>query len=222
MRGAVDFMLPLRGFVELKDVSFSYRAGQPILQKLDIQLQAGEKVALVGISGSGKSTTAKLIARLYDAEGGTVKIDGIDVRGVRLESLRTNICYVMQEGILFDRTLKENLLPYDRLQRLKICVAQSRLQTLKNCSVDSPKVGTRHSDREAILYLEANGNESLWLVQYCNALPCSCLMNRPQLLMPLMNKGFSRVWRANYQIKRFSSSSRIGSLRSNGLIELLS
>jgi ABC-type bacteriocin/lantibiotic exporter with double-glycine peptidase domain len=107
---AVDLVPPVRGFVELKDVSFSYRAGERVLQKLNIKLEAGERVALVGISGSGKSTIAKLIARLYDPERGTVYVDGIDVRSVRLESLRTNVCYVMQEGILFDRTLKENLL----------------------------------------------------------------------------------------------------------------
>jgi ABC-type bacteriocin/lantibiotic exporter with double-glycine peptidase domain len=107
---AVNFILPVRGWVEMKGISFSYRARQPVLQELDLRLEAGEKVALVGISGSGKSTIAKLIARLYDAERGTVCIDRTDVRNVRLESLRTKICYVMQEGILFDRTLKENLL----------------------------------------------------------------------------------------------------------------
>jgi ABC-type bacteriocin/lantibiotic exporter with double-glycine peptidase domain len=107
---AVNFISPVRGCVEMKGVSFSYRTRQPVLQELDLRLEAGQKVALVGISGSGKSTIAKLIARLYDAERGTVSIDGMDVRNVRLESLRTRICYVMQEGILFDRTLKENLL----------------------------------------------------------------------------------------------------------------
>jgi ABC-type bacteriocin/lantibiotic exporter with double-glycine peptidase domain len=107
---AVNFISPVRGCVEMKGVSFSYRTRQPVLQQLDLRLEAGEKVALVGISGSGKSTIAKLIARLYDAERGSVCIDGMDVRNVRLESLRTRICYVMQEGILFDRTLKENLL----------------------------------------------------------------------------------------------------------------
>jgi ABC-type bacteriocin/lantibiotic exporter with double-glycine peptidase domain len=107
---AVNFISPVRGCVEMKGVSFSYRTRQPVLQELDLRLEAGEKVALVGMSGSGKSTIAKLIARLYDAERGSVSIDGMDLRNVRLESLRTRICYVMQEGILFDRTLKENLL----------------------------------------------------------------------------------------------------------------
>jgi len=63
-----------------------------------------------GVSGSGKSTIAKLIARLYDVNQGVVRIDGIDVRDLRLESLRTRICYLMQEAVLFDRTVRENLL----------------------------------------------------------------------------------------------------------------
>jgi ABC-type multidrug transport system fused ATPase/permease subunit len=107
---AINFNSPVRGCVEMNGVSFSYRSRQPVLQELTLRLEAGEKIALAGISGSSKSTIAKLLARLYDAENGTVCIDGTDVRNVRLENLRTKICYVMQEGILFDRTLKENLL----------------------------------------------------------------------------------------------------------------
>jgi ABC-type bacteriocin/lantibiotic exporter with double-glycine peptidase domain len=109
-RDAVCFPTPVRGYVEMKDVSFSYCNGQPVLQKLNLKLGAGEKVALVGVSGSGKSTVAKLIARLYDTDCGGVYIDGVDVRNIRLESLRTRICYLTQDAVLFDRTLKENLL----------------------------------------------------------------------------------------------------------------
>ena len=107
---AICLPSPVRGHVKIEDLSFSYRNGQPVLQKLNLKLEAGEKVALVGISGSGKSTVAKLIARLYDTNRGAVYIDGIDVRNIRLESLRTRICYLMQDAVLFDRTLKENLL----------------------------------------------------------------------------------------------------------------
>jgi len=130
---AVYLPSPLKGYVEMEDVSFSYRTGQPVLQKLDLKLEAGEKVALVGVSGSGKSTIAKLIARLYDAERGTVYIDGTDVRSVRLESLRTRICYVMQEGILFDRTLKENLLlgrPAATIKELRAAIEIADLEEL--------------------------------------------------------------------------------------------
>jgi ABC-type bacteriocin/lantibiotic exporter with double-glycine peptidase domain len=107
---AVYLPTPVRGHVKIEDVSFSYRNGQPVLQKFNLRLEAGEKVALVGISGSGKSTVAKVIARLYDTDRGAVYIDGINIRNIRLESLRTRVCYLMQDAILFDRTLKENLL----------------------------------------------------------------------------------------------------------------
>src|SRR5258708_9863204 len=107
---AVHYSSPIRGYIEMERVSFSYRNGPPVLEGLDLKLEAGEKVALVGVSGSGKSTVTKLIARLYDVNQGAVYVDGIDVRNVSLESLRTRVCYLMQDAVLFDRTLKENLL----------------------------------------------------------------------------------------------------------------
>jgi len=130
---AVYLPSPVRGYVDMEHVSFSYRTDQPVLQKLDLKLEGGEKVALVGVSGSGKSTVAKLIARLYDAEHGAVCIDGIDVRNVRLESLRTRVCYVMQEGILFDRTLKDNLLlgrPTATTKELRLAIEIADLEEL--------------------------------------------------------------------------------------------
>ncbi len=107
---AVTFLPRSAGYAELKGVCFSYRNGPLVLDGLNLRLEPGEKVALVGFSGSGKSTIAKLIARLYDVSKGAVCIDGIDVRSVRLESLRTKVGYVLQDAVLFDRTLKENLL----------------------------------------------------------------------------------------------------------------
>jgi len=107
---AVRLRSPLRGHLEMEGIFFSYRNGPSVLEGLDLKLEAGEKVALVGVSGSGKSTITKLIARLYDVNQGTVYIDGIDVRDIRLESLRMKVCYLMQDAVLFDRTLKENLL----------------------------------------------------------------------------------------------------------------
>ncbi len=104
------FPSPTRGYVEMRAVSFSYSGRQPVLQGFDLKLEAGIKVGLVGVSGSGKSTVAKLIARLYDVDSGTVYIDGIDIRELRLGCLRTKVCYVMQDAVLFDRTLKENVL----------------------------------------------------------------------------------------------------------------
>ena len=108
--GAVHLPSPSQGHVELQGVSFSYGKGAPVVDGLGLTLEAGEKVALVGVSGSGKSTITKLIARLYDVNQGAVYIDGMDVRDVHLESLRTKVCYLMQDAVLFDRTLRENLL----------------------------------------------------------------------------------------------------------------
>ena len=108
--GAVNFPSSVRGCVKLDGVCFSYREAAPVLDGIELKIEPGEKVALVGISGSGKSSVAKLIARLYDVNRGAVYIDGMDVRHVCLESLRTKVCYLMQDAVLFDRTLKENLL----------------------------------------------------------------------------------------------------------------
>ncbi len=107
---ALPLPSPMRGDVEMRGVSFSYCNRQPVLQGLNLKLEAGIKVGLVGVSGSGKSTVAKLIARLYDVNSGVVYISGIDIRELRLGCLRTKVCYVMQDAVLFDRTLRENLL----------------------------------------------------------------------------------------------------------------
>jgi len=114
--GVVDYPASLtlaetiRGAIELRNVDFNYRDSIAVLAGLNLQVSAGEKVALVGASGSGKSTIAKLIARIYDATRGNVNIDGIDLRNIKLESLRSRVCYLMQDTVLFDRTLRENLL----------------------------------------------------------------------------------------------------------------
>ena len=107
---ALHIPSPMRGYVEMRGVSFSYSNRQAVLQGLDLKLEPGIKVGLVGVSGSGKSTIAKLIARLYDVNAGAVYIDGIDIRELRLGCLRTKVCYIMQDAVLFDRPLRENLL----------------------------------------------------------------------------------------------------------------
>lgn len=100
----------IAGAVELKDVSFSYHADRPVLNETSLQISAGERVALAGQSGNGKSTIARLVARLYDARAGAVLLGGVDVRDVKLKSLRSSIIFVPQDPVLFDLTLRENLL----------------------------------------------------------------------------------------------------------------
>lgn len=105
--------LPLRfcaGVVELKDVGFGYVSDRAVLSALNLRVNAGERVAIAGGSGNGKSTIAKLVARLYDARSGAVLIEGSDVRDVALKSLRSSVIFVPQDPVLFDLTLRENLL----------------------------------------------------------------------------------------------------------------
>jgi subfamily B ATP-binding cassette protein MsbA len=98
-----------RGEVEFRGVNFAY-AQAPVLQGVSAQLAAGRTYALVGPSGAGKSTFANLIPRFYDAAGGAVLIDGIDIRQMRLRDLRRNIAIVAQEPVLFDDTIYNNIL----------------------------------------------------------------------------------------------------------------
>lgn len=99
----------VRGEVHFEDVSFHYRAADPILSHLTLTLRPGEKVALVGPSGAGKSTVTKLMLRLYDVSEGSVQIDGVDVRALTQDALRDQIGFVPQDPTLFHRTLMENI-----------------------------------------------------------------------------------------------------------------
>ena len=101
---------PFHGRVEMRGVLFAYPNRPAILTDFHFELKPGEKVALVGFNGSGKSTVTKLIARLYDVSEGAIHIDGTDIRDLRLESLRSRVCYLMQDTVVFDGTIKENLL----------------------------------------------------------------------------------------------------------------
>jgi ABC-type multidrug transport system fused ATPase/permease subunit len=99
---------PIRGDVELRGVGFAYDR-VPVLEDVDLHIRAGETVALVGTTGAGKSTLAKLIARFYDPVEGAVLIDGHDLRAVTQRSLRDQLAVVPQEGHLFAGTIAENL-----------------------------------------------------------------------------------------------------------------
>lgn len=98
----------LRGDVDLEDVTFGY-TDDAVLEHIDLHIAAGQTVALVGETGAGKSTLAKLTARFYDPDDGRVLLDGHDVRGVTQASLRSQLSVVPQEGHLFSGTLRDNL-----------------------------------------------------------------------------------------------------------------
>lgn len=115
--GAVD-LVDCRGDVQFDDVSFGYPSstggaptggGPAVLEHFDLHLRAGETVALVGRTGSGKSTASRLLARLYDVSGGAVRVDGHDVRDLTLPSLRHHIGMVLDEPFLFSVSIRDNI-----------------------------------------------------------------------------------------------------------------
>jgi ABC-type multidrug transport system fused ATPase/permease subunit len=99
----------IEGRIELENVSFAYGKNPPLLRDISVTVEPGQTLALVGPSGSGKTTLINLIPRFYDVTGGAVKIDGIDVRDLSLESLRGQVGMVMQETFLFNMTIRENI-----------------------------------------------------------------------------------------------------------------
>jgi ABC-type multidrug transport system fused ATPase/permease subunit len=105
---AID-MPPIAGRVELRDVSFSYRGETRVLHRVNLVIEEGQTVALVGPTGAGKTSIANLIARLYDVTEGAVWIDGLDVRRVAQQSLRRQMGLVPQDPFLFSGTIADNI-----------------------------------------------------------------------------------------------------------------
>jgi ATP-binding cassette subfamily B protein len=99
----------LRGLVEFKSVSFSYDGKRPAVADLSFTALPGDRVALVGPTGSGKSTALALLHRTFDPQAGFITVDGMDIRGLTLTGLRRNIGVVFQETLLFNRSIAENL-----------------------------------------------------------------------------------------------------------------
>ncbi|MCY3708110.1 MAG: ABC transporter ATP-binding protein [Caldilineaceae bacterium] len=105
---------PIAGRVDLDNVQFNYKEDEPVLRGVTIGAEPGERIALVGETGAGKSTVIRLIARFFDVTGGAVLIDGHDVRDVTQASLRAQLGIVLQDSFLFDGTIRDNI-RYGRL-----------------------------------------------------------------------------------------------------------
>ena len=104
-----EVLPPIRGDVSFDGVTFGYLSSEPVMNNFGLHLNPGETVALVGTSGSGKSTVALLLPRFYDVQGGAVRIDGADVRDVTLDSLRQQIGVVFEESFLFSASVRDNI-----------------------------------------------------------------------------------------------------------------
>lgn len=113
----------LQGSIEFRNVTFGYKPDEPILKNVSFRLEAGERMAVVGATGAGKSTILKLINRFYDVQAGRILVDGVDVREYDLRSLRSRVGQVLQDVVLFSGTVAENIrldrdLPAERLEEV--------------------------------------------------------------------------------------------------------
>jgi len=111
--GAVE-ITDVKGEIEFRNVSFSYNNTEKVLSNIDIKVKPGQTLALVGPSGGGKTTLCHLIPRFYDVDSGEILIDGINIRDIKLKSLRSNIGLVQQDVFIFSGTIKDNIL-YGRI-----------------------------------------------------------------------------------------------------------
>ena len=98
-----------RGEIELKDVTFGYKVGRPVLKNINLKIREGEMLGIVGRSGAGKSTLVNLISRLYDVNEGSIRIDGTDVKNLALNDLRRNVAMVSQDTYIFMGSVAKNI-----------------------------------------------------------------------------------------------------------------
>ncbi|MFX1345399.1 MAG: ABC transporter ATP-binding protein [Promethearchaeota archaeon] len=106
--GAID-VGKVEGEIEFENVDFSYNSSEMVFKGLNLRIEKGEKVAIVGHTGSGKTSLVSLLARYYEFQGGSIKVDGIDIRNMTLESHRKNLGIVQQDVFLFSGTIEENI-----------------------------------------------------------------------------------------------------------------
>jgi ATP-binding cassette subfamily B protein len=106
--GAIE-VSTLRGRVEFERVTFGYRSGEPVLRDVSFTVEPGETIAIVGHNGAGKSTLLSLLLRFHDPQSGHVRLDGCDLRELKLDSVRRQIAVVMQESRLFQKSVRENI-----------------------------------------------------------------------------------------------------------------
>jgi ATP-binding cassette subfamily B protein len=119
-----SMILDIKGDVELKNVVFSYDKKKKVLNHVNLKIKAGEKVGLVGETGCGKSTILSLLSRFYDPDEGEILIDGINIKDIRLNSLRGQVSMMLQDNFLFARSVYDNLVLNKKIKKeevIKVC-----------------------------------------------------------------------------------------------------
>ena len=104
----------LTGNIEFKNIEFSYNKGERVLKDISFNVKSGEKIAIVGATGSGKTTIVNLLTRFYDTRNGSIKLDKINIKEMDIFSLRSKIALVLQDVFLFADTLLNNITLWDK------------------------------------------------------------------------------------------------------------
>jgi subfamily B ATP-binding cassette protein HlyB/CyaB len=152
---------PIRGDINFEHVSFRYRVDGPeVLHDISLTIPAGQVVGIVGPSGSGKSTLAKLIHRLYVPENGRVLVDGVDLAMVDTAWLRRQVGDVLQEDVLFNRTVRDNIALADPAMPMPKIIAATMLAGAHDSFLSSRRVTTQSSASAAALSRAASGSAS--------------------------------------------------------------
>ena len=142
----------LSGLVEFKDVSFSYDGKRPAVEDLSFTVLPGQTVALVGPTGAGKSTAIALLHRAFDPQSGFIRVDGMDVRGLKLSALRRNIGVVFQEALLFNRSIADNLrVGKPDASEEEMRIAATRAQAIEFIDRGDQKFDTNAGERGRML-----------------------------------------------------------------------
>jgi ATP-binding cassette, subfamily B, bacterial len=137
-QGHKVFSHPAKGEISFENVSFAYDT-QPILKKIDLQVAPGQKIAIVGPTGAGKSTLMSLLPRFYDPQTGCVKIDGINIAEFQLKSLRRQIAMVLQPPVIFPVSIRDNI-AYGRSEAsMDEVIAAARVAHMHDCILQFPQ-----------------------------------------------------------------------------------
>lgn len=131
-------LVPLKGHVEIQDISFHYVEGKPVLKHVSVEALPGQKIAFVGSTGAGKTTITNLINRFYDVQEGRILYDGIDVKDIRKDDLRRSLVVILQDTHLFSGTIMENI-RYGRLNATdEECIQAAKTANAYNFIMELP------------------------------------------------------------------------------------